>query len=381
MSATAEREIEQHPTSRLLKYLQWLLPLGLFAVAAAYESLEHIIIVRTPPPFFTFTTEVIFFGVIGPACVAIVLGYVRRILARQMEAQHYIQEVNRNLERTIAERTHHLEEARSDLQEKNKVLDLAITELRQLDQVKSDFVALVSHSFRAPLTNMNGALELIAQDSAILPERVRDTVSILSKEGVRLERLVRTILDVSRLDSGNLKLNPGPLALEPLLSHLVHAVNSTQPRCRVILETPSRMPPAWADEVYVEEVLHNLMSNAEKYAPEGSRVHLAAFLAGDEIAVSVTDHGPGVPPGEQSKIFRAFHRSEVGKREDTSGLGLGLYFASKLVQAQGGRIWVESPVWPDANGPGTRFVFTLPVATEVPDMEEASHDQGANSGR
>lgn len=370
MKATTAADRKIYPAYRLVSVIHWLLPVALFGIAVSYESVEHMVVGRSLPQIWMFSSEVAFFGVLGPMCVALVLGYVRRLLRFQMEAKLHVEEINRGLESTVVERTRHLEEARSQLQRSNEALAQANAELRQLDQMKSEFVALVSHSLRAPLTNLNGALELIGQDEESLPEELRGTFSILTEEGIRLQRLVQTILDVSRLEGGRPKLNLGPVALEPLLSRVVSGARAAEPRRPITLEVSRRVPPAWADELYVEEVIRNLLTNATKYSPQDSPVEVAVLLDGDVLSVSVTDHGPGIPVEQQAQIFRAFQRTETGERKDPSGLGLGLYFACKLVEAQQGRISVESPIRSGVQAPGARFVVTLPVAGEVPDVEE-----------
>ena len=361
---------EERRAYRLVRMIQWALPLALFAVSATYEIVEHVLIEGQVPSHVFFTGEVLFFGIAGPSAVAVVLAYIRRLLRVQWEARLRVEQVNRDLEAIVAERTGHLEEAKRDLEGKNEALGQANAELRQLDEMKSDFVGLVSHALRAPLTNLSGALELIAPDLGALPEPVQRTLHVLAQESARLHTLVKTILDISHLEAGRLNLNSGPVALEPLLARAADAVLSGRPDRPLFLEVPRGMPPVWADEVYLEEVVSNLVSNAVKYSPDGSPIHIAADLKGNTVAVTVTDHGPGVPPGERARIFEAFHRTPVGERADTSGLGLGLYFALKLIEAHGGRIWVEGPAWPDPAQPGARFTFTLPVAGAVPGEEE-----------
>lgn len=370
MKVTTTASREMRPTYKLVSSIYLLLPVALLVIAVSYETVEHILVGRSLPRMWMFSSEVVFFGILGPACVALVLGYLRGLLRAQIEDRLHLEEINRGLESTVAERTRHVEEARSELQRNNEALARANAELRQLDQMKSEFVALVSHSLRGPLTNLNGALELIGQDKETLPKELRGTFSILAEEGIRLQHLVRTILDVSRLEAGRLKMNLGPVALEPLLSRVVAVARATEPKRPISLDVSRGLPPAWADETYVEEVIRNLLSNATKYSPQDSPVEVTALLDGDVLLLSVTDHGPGIPLEHQAQIFRAFQRTEVGERRDTSGLGLGLYFASKLVEAQQGHISVESPVWADRQALGARFVIALPIAGEVPDVEE-----------
>ena len=211
--------------------------------------------------------------------------------------------------------------------------------------MKSEFVSLVSHQLRAPLTNINGALELVAQDAEALPPSSQRTLQILGEESHRLSRLIQTILDVSRLEAGRLQLHLGPVALEPLLARTASSTLDPEPRRAWLLHATAGLPPAWADELLLEEVVRNLIENAARYWPSEEPIELAAAQVGDALEVSVTDHGPGVPPEEQEHIFESFHR--VGEVETAvPGYGLGLYFAERLIRAQHGTIGVESPLGP-----------------------------------
>lgn len=371
---------ESHRTYRLVRVIQWTLPLALTVITVTYEIYEHVLIPGELSTHSFFSGEIFFFGILGPSAVAVALGYIRHLLLDQLEVQARVERLNRDLEAIVAERTRHLEETRRELEAKNLVLAQANAELRQLDKMKSDFVALVSHSFRAPLTNLSGALELFAQDMSDFPDPLQRTLNVLIHESNRLRSLVKTILDLSYLEAGKLNLNAGPVSLEPMLVRAAKSMLSGHPDRQLFLDVPQGVPPAWADEMYLEEVVCNLVSNAVKYSPEGSPIHISVNMCDDMLAVAVTDHGPGIPPDEQSRIFKAFHRTASAERVDTSGAGLGLYFAKKLIEAHGGRIWVEVPAWPDEDYPGARFTFTLPVAGKVPDEGE-SCDEKAPGGR
>jgi len=201
------------------------------------------------------------------------------------------------------------------------------------------------------------------QDSPSLPATIRDRVALLAQESTCLTTLVQSILDLSRLEGGRFRLNRGPVAVEPLLHR---AVRSVAPNREVRFEFTYALPPAWADEIYVEQVAQNLLRNAVKYAPAGQPILVSAQVRGDELVIAVTDHGPGVPREQQTRLFDRFQRG--ARSNGTSGWGLGLYIARKLVEAHGSTIHVESPAWPaDYAHPGTRFTFTLPLAREEED--------------
>jgi signal transduction histidine kinase len=140
---------------------------------------------------------------------------------------------------------------------------------------------------------------------------------------------------------------------------------------QVELRFPDDMPAVYADYERTRAVLENLISNAVKYSPEGGIIRVAGRADGDRAIVSVSDQGVGVPPEEQDKLFRRFYRVDNRLRRETQGAGLGLFLSKAIVEAQGGRIWVESPP-----GRGARFSFTLPLATpRLPDLSTTDDQQ------
>ena len=349
----------------LLGIVRWLLPLVLALLAAVIEWSEHIASSEddlTP----AFAGEVFLFAVVGPVAVAITLRWVSQVLAGYRATAEALETMNHSLGAMVADRTRHLEAATAQLAAANE-------DLRQLDRMKSEFVSLVSHQLRAPLTNINGALEMVAQDADRLPTSSRRTLQILTLESQRLSRLIQTILDVSRIEAGRLTLRLGAVAMEPLLARACASTLEAEPDRRLALSVPAALPPVWADEMLVEEVVRNLLENAIHYSRPGTPIDVVAHLDLTSISVAITDHGPGVPSDEQAQIFRSFHR--LGDAETTTkGYGLGLYFADKLIIALGGSITVESPIWSEPDEPGSRFTFTLPMAAAEPDDIEPADD-------
>jgi len=370
---------------RLLDIVRWVLPLALGVVAWVFEWTEHLSAEHEPltPGFYG---EVLLFGVVGPVVVAIVLTWVRRLVITLQATTSALEAVNRDLETIVVQRTANLQAATGELADRNRQLARANEELRELDRMKSDFVSLVSHQLRAPLTNINGALELVSQDANLLPAVSQRTLRILADEGHRLSHMIETILDVSRLEAGQLTPSAGPVALEPLLARVCASVVANEADRRDWkLEVTPELPPVWADETLLEEIVRNLVENAVRYSRPGQPIDVSARRAPGSVTISVADHGPGIPAEKQRDIFRSFFRLDQSESAP-GGYGLGLYFADKLVRAQGGEILVESPIWPDRVAPGTRFLFTLPVVEEVPSEDEseapgtsdpAAQEQGA----
>ncbi len=375
VSATDRQPLEPPASAaRVLDVVRWVLPLGLAGLAVFLEWHEHIAQEHEPiGP--AFVGEIVLFGLTGPIAVFVTLAWVARILRAYARTSGELEEVNRDLEGKVAERTRHLEQATAQLAEANDGLATANTELRQLDRLKSEFVSLVSHQLRAPLTNIRGALEIVGNDVDLLPAPSRRTLEILALESERLSALIMTILDVSRIEAGRVSPRLGLVAVEPLLARASTSAIGAIPGQSWTLAVEPGLPPAWSDELLLEEVIRNLLENATHYSPSGVPIEVRARLDQGSILVSVTDHGPGVPREERALIFESFHR--VGDDDTTvRGYGLGLYFADRLLRAMGGSIAIESPVHPDPAAPGSRFTVTLPVAVDG----SAAMDDGGDDG-
>jgi len=342
----------------LARWLPWLLPPCLAAMAVIYEVFEHEL--NFIAGNANFAMEIVVFGGIGPAAVFVSLSYMRRIIHARAAAERGTALLNRNLERDVAERTAHLERAQSSLRAQAERLEAMNVELRQLDELKSDFVALVSHELRAPLTNISGGLELIADDVQTLPVDSRRTLEIIQTESARLQALVESILDVSRLEAGHLQLTLGPVSIDAMLRSCIASLAAHEPG-RVVLRSHGSIPPVWADETYLSEVLWNVLINALKYAPPDDPIIVTLGRLADEVTVDVTNRGPQISMADQGRLFDPFFRG-AGSEHSQPGYGLGLYFARRLLDAQHGRICVTSPAFPGMDDPGATFTISLPIA-------------------
>ncbi len=360
---------EQPKTEQYLRQvhiLRLVLPALLFAVSTGFEFYEHWGLISLFD--LQLTGEIFFFGLLGPAMVFAWLSYIGVLLKKLDLANRRLATLNRTLEEQVDERTSALAARNMDLARVNDELAVANRELQKLDQLKSDFVALVSHELRAPLTTLNGAIEMTLRSDCELPLRAQRVIEVMSTETQRLNQFVQTILDLSRLEAGKLKFNLGPVPLNPLLRHVADVTLRLDGRA-VQWNVEPQLPPAWADELYLEEVIKNLLSNAAKYTPAGSPVAIAVHRScphSDMVHVDITDYGPGIPPDRQAQIFERFARQVTDDAGTPAGWGLGLYFARALVEEQGGRLTVMSPVHADPEHPGTRFTISLPVAEEEP---------------
>lgn len=350
---------------RLVNVLRFLLPALLLTVSNGFELYEHwnqILLFD-----IQLLGEILIFGVMGPVLVFVWLSYIGILIKKLAYASGELARTNASLEKQVAERTATLALRNQELALANAELASKNQELRQLDQLKSDFVSLVSHELRAPLTTLNGAIEMTLQTQCSLPERPRQLLEVMATESRRLTSFVQTILDLSRLEAGKVRLNLGAVSIKPLLVRSVAATLGHTER-PIVWQTANRTPPVWADEVHLEQIVRNILSNADKYTPPGSPVEIAAQQVDGGVRVDITDHGPGIPAAAQRQIFDRFHRQPDADGGVTPGWGLGLYFARALTEAQGGRLTVASPVRDDAEHPGTRFSILLPLA-EAPTAE------------
>jgi PAS domain S-box-containing protein len=233
---------------------------------------------------------------------------------------------------------------------------------RLVEQMKSDFVSTVSHQLRAPLTSIYGFAEtLLRHDVNFTDEERRTFLQYVASESERLTAIVDTLLNVARLEAGDLQVKLAPIDIHSLLAEVV---SSTEPSGSVnghelVLELPAEPLAAEADDEKLRQVLANLLDNAIKYSPEGGRVTVSARRKPESgtVEVAVVDEGMGIPQAEHQLIFSKFYRrSDMGGQEGM-GAGLGLFIAEGLVSAMGGSIRVSS-----VEGRGSSFVFELPLA-------------------
>ncbi len=351
---------------RVVAIIRFVLPLALCLLALGFEFGEHGGANEAQRENWPGMSEMVIFGFIGPAAVFATMTYVV-VLLREINVVHSrVTELNQGLERLVAERT-------VDLQTSNAELAQANCRLHELDQMKSDFVALVSHELRAPLATLNGGLEVALQHPDDLPVRARRVLDLVMGETLRLTQFVQTVLDVSQLEAGKLHLNYGPLAVQPMLRRAVEIVFGPD-ALRVDWHIPASLPPAWGDEIYAEEAIRNLLRNAQKYTPPHSRIELAVMQGDHCMQVCITDYGPGIPAEVQDKIFEQFYRVGQSGELAPRGWGLGLHFARSLIVAQGGSVSLTSPAHANPETPGARFTVELPIAEEVQDDGKAAPD-------
>ncbi len=219
-----------------LNVLQWAVPLFLATTATVFEFVEHGL--EGELHFdLAFMSETIIFGLMGPVIVGFIIAWMRELVNAEKQAVAEVHVLNRELENKVAERTTALEERNTELAHANQ-------ELQHLDEMKSEFVSLVSHELRAPLTTLNGGLELALQHADTLPDSARRTLETMVGESNRLTQLVQRILDISRLEAGKLEVNLGPIAVRPLMEQAADVVLIPKGR-RVEWKFTDNLPPVW----------------------------------------------------------------------------------------------------------------------------------------
>lgn len=247
-----------------------------------------------------------------------------------------------------------------DLEQTKLRLEEAIAHLRQIDAAKSDFVSVAAHQLRTPLTGVKWTLHaLAAGERAQLSPSQRKLVEDARQATDRLVVLVNDLLNVARLEEGRIGFSFQRQHLEPLLSEVVDRFTPLAQEKKVRLErrlSSEALPELVVDRERLAVVLDNLLDNSLKYTPPGGTVTLGARLGGGEVVVQVTDTGIGIPRGEQARVFSKFFRSENAQLSQTSGSGLGLFAARKIVEQHGGRMWFHS-----VENEGSTFAFALPL--------------------
>ena len=251
---------------------------------------------------------------------------------------------------------------RDQLARQNTQLQAANRELKQLDELKSRFVAVAAHELRTPLTAISGYTELLSDGSfGPLDERQRRPLNVIAQSTKRLLEIINNLLDVSRIETGRMELNLRPTPLNEIVQGCLdeYRMMTAKRGQTLTLDLPAESPVLLCDPARTAQILCNLLGNACKYTPEGGAIHLSAGPAEQEgyLQISVQDTGIGIPPEEQKHLFSAFFRAKNSNQANASGAGLGLHIARSLVELQSGEIHCESKP-----GRGSTFSFTLPLA-------------------
>jgi two-component system phosphate regulon sensor histidine kinase PhoR len=234
-----------------------------------------------------------------------------------------------------------------------------VTDLRRTDQIRRDFVANVSHELRTPLTAIRGYVEALG-DSAPADESERKRfLEIISRHTHRMERLVHDLLRLARLDAGQESIEHSPVSLDALIGDVEsEMIDGLQKKRQTIAcRFADDAATVTGDAAKLHDVFRNLVENASNYGPEDSVIEIESHLAGNRIAISVSDRGPGIPAEDLPRVFERFYRADRSRARDSGGTGLGLAIVRHLVGLHGGTVSAAARA-----GGGTTVAVTLPIA-------------------
>ena len=238
-----------------------------------------------------------------------------------------------------------------------------MTALEELERLRAEFLGMVSHELRVPLTSITGSVTTLLEASSELdPAEMTQFFRIIRDQSNHMRYLIGDLLDVARIDTGTLPVSPAPADPAEMVDEAKNRFLSGGGRNNIQIDLPLDLPPVMADRRRIIQVVNNLLSNADRYSPEGSLIRVTAAFQGLNVAISVADGGRGVSADVLPHLFRKFARIDGDDRGSSiAGSGLGLAICKGIVEAHGGRIWAES----DGPGLGARFTFTIPAVEDA----------------
>jgi signal transduction histidine kinase len=243
-----------------------------------------------------------------------------------------------------------------------------ITRERELDQMKSQLLSTISHELRTPLASIKGfATTLLREDVDWDETSRREFLSIIDEESDRLSELIGNLLDMSRIEAGELPVEPEPIDLVPIIQETLAEFQMMTRDHHFRLHLPATIPLVMADPRRTRQVLRNLVENAVKYSPGGGPISIAARPSEGTIVVSVADRGIGIDPQQLARVFDRFYQVDSASTRQVGGSGLGLSISKAIVEAQEGSIWAESEA-----GVGSTFYFSLPLVQSLPGSRQAT---------
>ncbi|MBN2555923.1 MAG: PAS domain S-box protein [Anaerolineales bacterium] len=231
-----------------------------------------------------------------------------------------------------------------------------ITKFREAEELKSTFISIISHELRTPVALIKGYVGTLRRDDAEWDaDTVNESLSVIEDETDRLASLIDDLLDASRLQANAMDIALSEIDIKPLIERAVNRFMPQSDRHTFSMDVFDELPTVLADEHRLTQAVNNLLSNAVKYSPEGGAVHVTARLQGEEIIVCVQDDGPGIAIRDVPRVFDLFYRSVDASRK-VPGAGLGLYLTKSVIEAHGGRIWINEKV-----EHGACICFSLPI--------------------
>lgn len=231
------------------------------------------------------------------------------------------------------------------------------SERKRAEAEREAFIQTISHDLRSPLTAIQGHAQLLkrALGKSGIDGRAIRSMEAIATSAQRMNAMIQDLVDVSRVESGQLKLNRSSLNLHPFILDLIDRLPGLDTTGRIEVQSMEDLPAVIADPDKLDRILTNLLINALKYSPQGSQISVSLTPQGREVLVAILDHGVGISAAELPYVFERYYRAS-GSQSDTEGLGIGLYATKMLVEAHSGRIWAESE-----QGKGSTFYFALPA--------------------
>ncbi|MHB1132875.1 MAG: PAS domain-containing sensor histidine kinase [Chloroflexota bacterium] len=234
-----------------------------------------------------------------------------------------------------------------------------ISELRELDRLKDEFLAVAAHELKTPVTITKGYAQALLRSGHSLPESHRKMLQSIDRGADRIDGLVGDLLDIVRLQTAGIELRSERVDLAELVEEVSDRLAATAPKHRLRLAAVEPVV-VQGDRARLEQVLENLLDNALRYSPGGGDVSIGACVRAGAAVVSVEDQGVGIPEERQSRIGQRFYRAHTGTAYDYGGMGVGLFISKEVVERHGGKLWFES-----TEGHGSTFHFSLPLRTEL----------------
>ena len=241
------------------------------------------------------------------------------------------------------------------LKEMQKALLEEIEYRKEAENKKDEFISIASHELKTPLTSIKGYLQLLDRNiESSSVETIKNQLRKVQAQVEKLNDLISELLDISRIEGGELRFNKKEISIDVLLSNVIETIHETNPDIAITLNSKATKK-IFADEMRIEQVVVNFLTNSIKYSPKNKEIHINVRFCDDQLYVGVKDFGIGIPQEHLGKVFEKFYRVE-----DTSlqfqGLGIGLYICKQIIERHGGKIGVESIA-----GQGSEFYFYLPI--------------------
>ncbi|MBU0502352.1 MAG: ATP-binding protein [bacterium] len=294
------------------------------------------------------------------------LGRSKDKLEENIQARTFeLEEAKSSLEKKVAERTTDLEESRKAILHMMRDLKEDMTKLQTIDRLKTEFLSMISHELRTPITPIKGYVSLL-MDGKLGPLSVqqKEALRVISRQSTHLQDLIESLLDVSRLELGKpIPAKMEKISMTALLEEVVAAsiITLQNNNLKLKLEIKEPIPAILGDIIKLKRVITNLIGNTVKFTHENDEIILRLFKEKQNVRLEVIDHGLGIAQENIEKIFTKFFQIDSSVSRSVGGIGLGLAIAKELIELHHGKIWAESK----GLGKGTKFIFTIPIAKET----------------